>query len=357
MPSVAIVHASLTRLIAGGAYVGDRLPPERELGEVLGASRTTIRRVLARLETEGIVSRADNGRVQILRGGGAGRMRRIAFVAPAFESAGTVRWESALRRVIAARHPQVQVASLRFISWEDPLFMEAKRGFEGVFILSGSQPTSVRALEVLTGAGAAVASLENDLSSSGIPSLCLYTPSCMQTVLDHIHAHGHRRIGWLNTQPENPVVLARQQAYQEWMRAHRCDGPLVSEPVVPFEDPTPRARDLMRRSMQRHPEVTAWLCSVVQSARGAIRAIHDRGQIAGRDLSVATIDGEHQEELNVPSLACAASVDPDPYLALCLAWMLAGEPRTWNGSLLVQPAKNGFHAGESLARIAVPAPA
>jgi hypothetical protein len=68
---------------------------------------------------------------------------------------------------------------------------------------------------------------------------------------------------------------------------------------------------------------------------------------------VATIDGEHQEDLNVPSLACAATIDPDPYLALCLNWMLAGEGRAWSGPLLVQPAKNGFHAGESLARIAV----
>ena len=351
MPSVVSVHASLTRLIAGGAYAGDRLPPERELGEVLGASRTTIRRVLARLESEGIVSRADNGRVQILRGSALGRMRRIAFVAPAFESAGTARWESALRRVVTTRHPDLHVASLRFVSWEDPLFNEVKRGFEGVFILAGSQPISPRALTVLTGDGAAVISLENDLSSSGIPSLCLYAPSCVQTVLDQVYAHGHRRIGWLNTQPESAVILDLQQAYEGWMQTHQCRGPLISEPVVPFEDPTPRARDLMRRCLQQHPEVTVWLCSVIQSARGAIRAIHDRGQIAGREVSVVTIDGEHQEDLNVPSLACAATVDPDPYLALCLNWMLAGESRMWTGPLLVQPAKNGFHSGESLARV------
>lgn len=353
MPSVATVHASLTRLIAGGAYAGDRLPPERELGEVLGASRTTIRRVLARLETEGIVSRADNGRVQILRGTEAGRMRRIAFIAPAFESAGTVRWESALRRVVALRHPGLHVASLRFVGWEDPLFNEVKRGFDGVFILAGSQPPPPRTLEVLTNDGAAITCLENDLSAAGVPSLCLYTPACVQTLLDHVYAHGHRRIGWLNTQPACPIVLARQQAYQVWMEAHRCTGPLVSEPVVPFEDPIPPARDLMRRCLQLHPEVTVWLCSVIQTARGAIRAIYDQGKIAGREVSVVTIDGERQEDLNVPSLACVANIDPDPYIALCLNWMLAGATRTWSGPLLVQPAAVGFHAGESLARLII----
>lgn len=351
MPSVATVHASLTRLITAGAYAGDRLPPERELGEVLGASRTTIRRVLARLESEGIVSRADNGRVQILRGTAAGRLRRIAFVAPAFESAGTVRWETALRRVVTVRHPGLHIASLRFVGWEDPLFGEVKRGFEGMFVSTGSQLPPPRALEVLTGPGAAVACMENDLTASGIPSLCMYTPSCVQTILDHIYSHGHRHIGWLNTQPACTTILARQHVYQEWMQAHRCPGPLVSEPVRPFEDPAPAARDLMRRCLQQHPEVTVWLCSVVQSARGAIRAIHDQGQVAGRGVSIVTIDGELQEDLNVPSLACAATVDPDPYLALCLGWMLAGEARAWSGPLLVQPAANRFHAGESLARL------
>jgi hypothetical protein len=351
MASVTSVHSALTRLIAGGAYAGDRLPAERELCEVLGASRTTVRRVLTRLEAEGIVRRGDTGRVSILRGPEAGRMRRIAFVAPAFESAGTVRWEGALRRAATIRHPGLHIASLRFIGWEDPVLGDVKRGCDGVFLLPGAQPPPARLLDLLAGPGAAVTSLESDFSAAGIPSLRLYPDTSVETVLDHIFAHGHRHIGWFNTQPECPIILANQRTWQRWMHEHHCDGPLISDPVVPFQDPTPRARDLMRRCLQDHPDVTVWLCAVVQSARGAIRAIHDQGLVAGRDVSVATVDGEYQEDLNVPSLACAAAVDPEPHLALCLAWMLAGESRRWNGPLLVQPASHGFHAGESLARL------
>jgi hypothetical protein len=351
MPTIASVHAALTRLITSGAYAGDRLPAERELCEVLGASRTTIRRVIAKLEGEGIVRRGDTGRVEILGGAEAGRLRRIAFLAPAFESAGTVRWEGALRRMVGVRHPGLHVASLRFVGWEDPILSEVKRGCEGVFILPGTQAAPQRVLELLAGPGAAVACLERDLSPVGIPSVQLYAQSCIAVVLDHIFAHGHRKIGWLNTQPECPVIDANRQAYHCWMQTHQCNGPLISEPVIPFEDPVPRARDLMRRCLQEHPDVTAWLCSVMQTARGAIRAIHDQGMIAGREVSVATIDGEQQEELNVPSLACIANLDPEPYLALCLDWMLTGHTRSWPGPLLIQPARYGFHAGESLARI------
>lgn len=351
MPTIASVRASLTRLIASGAYAGDRLPAERELCEVLGASRTTIRRVIARLEDEGVLCRGDTGRVLIRRGPQGGSLRRIAFVAPAFESAGIVRWEGALRRAATLRHPGLHIASLRFTGWEDPVLGEVKRGCDGVFLISGTEPPPPRLLELLAGPGASLASLESDFSAAGIPSLRLYPTGSVATVLDHVFAHGHRRIGWLNTQPECPITLANQRTWQQWMQDHHCEGPLVSDPVVPFEDPTPRARSLMRRCLQEHPAVTVWLCSVIQSARGAIRAIHDQGLVAGREVSIATIDGEFQEDLNVPSLACAAAVDPEPHLALCLAWMLAGEARRWSGPLLVQPTSHGFHAGESLARL------
>lgn len=351
MASVPAVHAALTRLIASGAYAGDRLPAERELCEVLGASRTTVRRVIARLADEGVVSRGDTGRVLILRGPQGGSLRRIAFVAPAFESAGIVRWEGALRRAAARRHPGLHIASLRFTGWEDPVLGEVKRGCDGVFLLPGAEPPPARMLELLAGPGAAVASLEADCSAAGMPSLRLYPGACVASVLDSIYAHGHRRIGWLNTQPECPITAGNQALCRAWMQARGIDGPIVSDPVVPFEDPAPRARAAMQRCLREHPAVTAWLCSVVHTARGAIRAIHDHGLVAGREVSVATIDGEFQEDLNVPSLACAAAVDPEPHLALCLAWMLAGDARRWNGPLLVQPASHGFHAGESLARL------
>ncbi|MBN8526779.1 MAG: GntR family transcriptional regulator [Planctomycetes bacterium] len=350
MPTIASVQASLTRLIASGAYAGDRLPAERELCQVLGASRTTVRRVIDRLAEAGVVSRGETGRVLILRGPQGGSLRRIAFLAPAFESAGTVRWEGALRRVAARRHPGLHIASLRFTGWEDPVLAEVKRGCDGVFLLPGAQPPPARLLELLAGPGAAVASLEGDLSAAGLPSLRLYPASSVETVLDGVYAHGHRRIGWLNTQPECPVTAANQETCRRWMRERGVDGPIVSDPVIPFEDPTPRAREAMRRCLRAHPDVTAWVCSVMQTARGAIRAIHDQGLVAGRDVSVATIDGEFQEDLNVPSLACAANVDPEPHLALCLAWMLDGATRAWSGPLLVQPASCAFHAGESLAR-------
>jgi hypothetical protein len=348
LATTASVYATLTRLIASGAYAGDRLPAERELCQVLGASRTTVRRVLAQLADAGVLARSPTGRIRIQ--GDSGPLQRIAFLAPAFASTGTQRWEAALRRRVAARDPAVHLAALRFTGWDDPLIGEAARGCVGMFLLAGAERPPARVLAELTRPGLAVASLESDLSAAGIPSLDLYPPTTVDVVLAALVAHGHRRIGWLNTQPACAIVRAKEAACRAWLAAQGLTGVFVSEPVVPFEDPAPAARSLMQRCLVAHPEVTVWLCSVVQCARGAIRAIHDRGWRAGHEVSVATIDGEQQEDLNVPSLACAAHVDPGLHLDPFLDWFLAGPERVWHGPRLRQPVAPEFHPGESLGR-------
>ena len=55
---VAAIYAYLKRAIEMGAYSeGDQLPPERQLAVTFKAARSTVRRALARLEKEGLVSR------------------------------------------------------------------------------------------------------------------------------------------------------------------------------------------------------------------------------------------------------------------------------------------------------------
>jgi len=56
------VERSIRELIAAGQLgPGGRLPSERQLAEQLGAGRTTIRLILMKLATEGLV-RSEHGR-------------------------------------------------------------------------------------------------------------------------------------------------------------------------------------------------------------------------------------------------------------------------------------------------------
>ena len=68
------VERSIRDLIASGQLgPGGRLPSERQLAEQLEAGRTTIRLVLMKLATEGMV-RSEHGRGYFVTGGDNGDM-------------------------------------------------------------------------------------------------------------------------------------------------------------------------------------------------------------------------------------------------------------------------------------------
>jgi len=51
------VKTHVKDMIVNGEFPGGRIPPETELAEALGVSRTTVRDALSRLEMEGTISR------------------------------------------------------------------------------------------------------------------------------------------------------------------------------------------------------------------------------------------------------------------------------------------------------------
>ncbi len=64
----------LDMVISGGLGPGDRLPPERELCERLGVSRTVVREALNLVEARGLVS-IEHGRGAVVSGGSPGAVR------------------------------------------------------------------------------------------------------------------------------------------------------------------------------------------------------------------------------------------------------------------------------------------
>ena len=57
IPLYVRIKESMVDMIRQGAFPGNRLPPESDLSEKLGVSRTTIREALASLSREGIISK------------------------------------------------------------------------------------------------------------------------------------------------------------------------------------------------------------------------------------------------------------------------------------------------------------
>lgn len=72
---IRIVEQIETRILAGNLKVGDQLPPERELGEQFGVSRTAVREAIKILREKGLIE-IRHGRGTFVTNGTPGAMRQ-----------------------------------------------------------------------------------------------------------------------------------------------------------------------------------------------------------------------------------------------------------------------------------------
>ena len=351
MGSYRSVVDLLTKRVRQGHYASGGIPGERDLAVEAGVSYMTARKAVRQLIADGLLVRHGNGRVGINRQPAGRRQLRVAFIAPTFASGDIERWRLALDR--ACRALGAIVRPVLYIHWEDPLVLECVHGFDGVFLVPINEPLPPRLLTHFTATGGRLVVLNEDWSAYGVPSLTMFPAALCAPLLEHLHALGHRRIDCLNVQPENSEIRARIALWRTWLAGHRCEGDLISAPVLPYERPLGAAYAAMERSLAgpRGP-APALLAVTLPAAIGALRALHERGHVVGRDVAVGVINGEDAAAYQVPSLTALEAPDAQPFFAAFLAWMAAG--RAWDGPLLVGPQSIPLVIRESTAPATAP---
>ncbi len=331
--------------IRKGDYFLRDFPTEQELADEIGASRMTARRAMRQLMDKGLLVRKPHGKIEINRAHEdvAGQLR-LAFLSPAFSSPIFESWRFAVDR--AANKFGANVRMVDFVHWDDPVISQTLTGFDGIFLMPSSEGIPDSVVKRLSKAKNLIA-LDTDLTDHGIPSVQLLPPVFVTRLADHLHRLGHRRIDCLNTQPHDEVVLHRIEQWRLWQRMNKVEGRLIDEPVDPFSFSIPRAYETMSRLLSAGEfGATGLLCITGGAAMGAIRALHEHGKVAGRDVSIVAVEGGGLEKYQVPSLTVLQAPDPAPYLEACLDWISRRESK-WIGPLLVQPASVTLFEGES----------
>jgi DNA-binding LacI/PurR family transcriptional regulator len=268
----------------------------------------------------------------------------LAFLAVAFYSLNTEAWRLAVDRV--AGKIGAMVRPVQFVHWDDPVIPEALAGFDGVFLIPGSEAIPPPLLARFAQAQHLV-SLENDLSDCGVPSVHLLPPRFIHCLGDHLHRLGHRHIDCLNTQPPDRVIQRRAEQWLLWQRMHKVKGRLINEPVQPFAHPAPKAYDVMHRLLEAGEfKATALVCLTNEAATGAIRALQEHELRVGKDVSVCAVEGGMTARLQCPSRTVLEPPEPDVYVELCVDWF-ARRTEPWVGPLLVEPPTLSLFAGES----------
>jgi DNA-binding LacI/PurR family transcriptional regulator len=120
-------------------------------------------------------------------------------------------------------------------------------------------------------------------------------------LVQHLIAHGHRRIAYIGAPAKFTLQTERFAGYQNGLAASEIpfDARLVGESDLTRTGGYQAAQRLLE---QTKPLPTAIICVNDLTAIGAMRAARERGLIVGRDLAIAGYDGTEDAEHTEPPL-------------------------------------------------------
>jgi DNA-binding LacI/PurR family transcriptional regulator len=346
------IASLLERRIQKGDYAITGIPAERDLADDIGTSRVTLRKALAELTRKGLLERAPNRRLVLTskaRTSTSGL--KIAFIAPSIAptsfSPDLQLWLAALESVARERGDRVRV--INYHHWDDPALTEAIRAFDGVFLVTSSEPIPHWIAKLLTEANCVV-SLSEDLSHLDIPSIVLFPPRLIRSMMRRLQKFGHRQIDCLNVQGHNAITEARIAEWKHWRNSSAVDGELVDLPCSFEENIYQAGFEVARQWIRRiDEETTAVFCVTLPAAMGVIRAACEQDISIGDQLSVCTVDCEGIGKFLNPPIASFERPDPKKHMEICVDWF-AGEGKrdTWRGPYLLEPGKLAIFNGGSI---------
>lgn len=346
------IASLLERRIQKGDYALGDLPAERDLADEIGTSRVTLRKALEELEGKGLLERSPNRRLVLSpearsRVGGL----KIAFVspsiAPASFSPDLQLWLAAVDSVARSRGDQVRI--INYHHWDDPALTDAIRTFDGVFLVTSSEPIPSWTAELLMEARGVVA-LSEDLTHFDMPSIVLFPPRLIDSMMKRLEKLGHRRIDCINIQGHNTITQARIDQWSEWLRGNEVAGSLVDEPCDVDESIFEAGLQTARRWIRKHAkQTTAVFCVTLPAAMGVIRAAAEAGIVVGEQLSVCTVDCEGIGKYMSPPIASFERPNPVEFMNACADWFAEGGfLDAWRGPLLLEPNRLKFFDGGSI---------
>lgn len=340
--------------IANGDYSVDGLPPERELAVEVGVSRVTVRNALSLLHDKALIERGENRRFVLTEKAleNAG-IAQVALVVPAVVgksfSLDLQRWQAHV--VDAVRTANARCRIVQYHHWDDPVIIRTLRSYEGVFLVTSSEPIPDRIKSVIKNS-AGLVSLSDDLTDLGIPSLVMYPPRCVDTLLDHLRGLGHVRISCFNVQGHNLATAARLERWRAWIQANSLDGEMFDFPCDTEANIFDFALNVATREIERIGQSSsAVFCTTLPAALGICRAAADANIRIGQDLSVCVVDAEGLAGHLVPSLTSLKHPETNQYITSYIQWIARGAPaEEWEDSMLVEPRHLELFDGESTSR-------
>ncbi len=317
-----------------GDYLNMPMPGERKIAEEIGVSYMTARKALLHLVDAGVIGKDEDGKAKLPKP--KAEFATCAFLAPAFVSMQTMRWQVALDRTLS-RGGRI-LRSVYFMHWNDPVILETLVNFDLVFLLPKVEPPPPHLLKKLQEDATPVVVLETDWSWNKFPSIVSTPVDMVGKLLEHLAENGDK-VDCFNTQPVDEVIDARLALWEKFPERGCC----INYPVQFYEDTLPHTASVAARLIRSGEwKPKAVLCTTFSAAMGLSRVFYECGLAVGRDVRLAAVNGEGLSSYLTPSITTLANPDLGILADGVLESLRRGEP-----ARCFKPANPEIEYGES----------
>ena len=210
--------------VRDGEFTHRPVPSERQIAHSYGVSHMTARKATQELLSDGTLERLDNGRLAAARKAIAKiKGPKIALVSPSFDSESSRKVHMALEEVVEQRHGSLRPVG--FTRLYDTIISEVlEADYDGIFLFPPRQTMPKVFLDMLKRHASRLAIVFRDMTREGLLSVGYRSPSDIQKVWEHLYELGHRRMAYLNTEPDlhNDRL---HDTFENW-----CIAPVIVDP-------------------------------------------------------------------------------------------------------------------------------
>ncbi len=290
--------------VKDGEFNHRPLPSERQIAQSFGVSHMTARKATQALLGEGTLTRLDNGRlaarqqaVEPIKG------PKIALISPSFDSESLRKVHMALEEVVEKRKGILR--PIGFTKLYDTIISEVlEADYDGIFLLPPREPMPKLFLDMLKRHASRLAIVFRDMTEHGLMSVGYRATEDIQKIWDHLYDLGHRKIIYINTEPDVNDTDRVDERFEQWCESRNVMPVILCQAVENFQYADLKAYELMNDALDhgKLENCTALFASNLNIARAAIRAFFEHGITVGKDMSVATQDLPRIAKMSTPSI-------------------------------------------------------
>lgn len=310
-----LVELLLERIEAGLYPSGEAVPSERQLGEELGLSRTTVRRAIDELVQKGRLERQPGRGTYVAGAGtpeanGSGAQRTVSVMIPTFANPYYGEMVNGIEKEARRYGLRIMVGQSDYSTETENLLLAqsaADPAVCGALIVPDSVILPSKGAEQFMRTGKPLVYIGRWPKNAACDGVCIDYRMAAQQAVEHLTDLGHERIAYVEGLPHLPG-FSPYDGYSDVMRARKL---AIRTELVRIYDKTSEAtgRQAVLDLVSEGVEFTAIFARNDITAMGVQQGLREAGLRTPQDVSVISIANSLWARSMDPPLT---SVNPHP---------------------------------------------